>query len=170
MIFKQITGDRVTLRTLTPQDFDELYLVASDPKIWEQHPRHDRYKQKVFEDLFFNTLLNLDVPLAVIDNKSRKIIGSSSFYEFHPENSSIVIGYTFLAREAWGTGINTEVKRLMINHAFEHAREVHFHVGETNLRSRKSVEKTGAKVIETISKKNIDGSPRKVLVYSLTKK
>jgi len=34
-------------RPLREEDFADLYAVACDPLIWEQHPSHDRYKEEV---------------------------------------------------------------------------------------------------------------------------
>ena len=34
------------LRPIRPEDWDDLYGVASDPLIWEQHPHNDRYKEE----------------------------------------------------------------------------------------------------------------------------
>lgn len=44
----QLANERVTLLPLKESDFKELYAVASDPKIWEQHPSKDRWKKEVF--------------------------------------------------------------------------------------------------------------------------
>ena len=38
-----LQGELVRLRPLLPDDFAELYAVAADPLIWEQHPMRDRY-------------------------------------------------------------------------------------------------------------------------------
>jgi N-acetyltransferase len=37
-----LTGDIIELRPLREEDFAQLYAVASDPLIWEQHPDPDR--------------------------------------------------------------------------------------------------------------------------------
>jgi hypothetical protein len=39
-----LKGEILELRPLRPGDFHDLYAVASDPLIWEQHPIRDRYK------------------------------------------------------------------------------------------------------------------------------
>jgi N-acetyltransferase len=43
-----LKGQLLELRPLRPEDFTELYPVASDPLIWEQHANKDRYKEEVF--------------------------------------------------------------------------------------------------------------------------
>ena len=42
-----LKGELVELRPLREEDFHELYAVASDPLIWEQHPASDRYQEAV---------------------------------------------------------------------------------------------------------------------------
>ena len=37
-----LQNERVILQPLKEDDFDDLFKVASDPKIWEQHPNKDR--------------------------------------------------------------------------------------------------------------------------------
>ena len=52
------------------------------------------------------------------------------------------IGYTFIARSTWGRQYNRALKTLML-HAFRFVDRVIFHVGASNLRSRKAMEKLG---------------------------
>jgi len=44
-----LKGKLIELRPLTPEDWGDLFSVASDPLIWEQHPESDRYKEDVFK-------------------------------------------------------------------------------------------------------------------------
>jgi N-acetyltransferase len=44
-----LEGEPLELRPLRAEDFHDLYAVASDPRIWEQHPARDRYKEDVFK-------------------------------------------------------------------------------------------------------------------------
>jgi N-acetyltransferase len=37
-----LKGELIELRPLTSEDWDDLFAVASDPLIWEQHPESDR--------------------------------------------------------------------------------------------------------------------------------
>src|SRR3989441_938588 len=43
-----LRGKLLELRPLRREDFDELFTVAADPLIWEQHPASDRYQPAVF--------------------------------------------------------------------------------------------------------------------------
>ncbi len=49
-------GALVALRPLRPDDANDLFAVASDPLIWEQHPIRDRYTSDVFSTFFRQSL------------------------------------------------------------------------------------------------------------------
>lgn len=137
-----LRGDLLELRPLQAEDFDRLYAVASDPRIWELHPARDRYKQEVFRE-FFREAMESGGALIAMDLKDGAVIGSSRFYAYDPQNSEIEIGWTFLARSHWGGLYNREMKRLMLQHAFRFVQNVVFLVGPGNLRSQRAVEKIG---------------------------
>ena len=137
-----LIGELIRLRPLTPEDWDALFAIASDPLIWEQHPESDRYKEDVFK-LFFGEALESGGAFVIIDTKSQQMIGSTRFYGYDPEKSEIEIGWTFLARNYWGGRYNRELKELMLAHAFKFVQNVIFYVGENNIRSRKATEKIG---------------------------
>ena len=138
-----LKGELIELRPLTPEDWDDLFAVASDPLIWEQHPESDRYKEDVFR-VFFREALECGGAFVVIDAKTQQIIGSTRFFGYDPEKSEIEIGWTFLARKYWSGPHNREMKQLMLAHAFKFVESVVFYVGEKNFRSQKAMEKIGA--------------------------
>jgi RimJ/RimL family protein N-acetyltransferase len=137
-----LKGELIELRSLTSEDWDDLFSVASDPLIWEQHPESDRYKEDVFK-VFFREALECGGAFVITDAKSKQIIGSTRFYGYEPQKSEIEIGWTFLARNYWGGRYNRELKQLMLAHAFKFVENVIFYVGQTNVRSQKATEKIG---------------------------
>jgi len=138
-----LKGDLIELRPLKPEDWDDLFAVASDALIWAQHPENDRYKEDVFK-MFFKDALESGGAFVVIDTKSKRIIGSTRFHGYDPKKSEVEIGWTFLAREYWGGRYNQEMKQLMLAHAFKFVENVIFFIGENNIRSQKATEKIGA--------------------------
>jgi RimJ/RimL family protein N-acetyltransferase len=138
-----LKGELVELRPLRPDDWDELFAVASDPLIWEQHPESDRYKEDVFK-IFFEDALRSGGAFVVVDTKTQQIIGSTRFHGYDSEKSEIEIGWTFLAKKYWGGRYNRQMKHLMLAHAFKFVENVVFFVGENNIRSQKATEKIGA--------------------------
>ena len=158
-----LTGSLLTLRPLSPQDFPALFAVASDPRIWEIHPAPDRYKEHVFR-VFFDSGIASGGALAVIENATGEIIGSSRYYHLDETAGTVKIGYTFLTRRCWGGRFNAEMKRLMLDHAFQTVETVRFEVGETNFRSRRAMEKLGATLAGTTV---VDEKP--YVVYAIRK-
>jgi len=138
-----LEGETLLLTPLKPDDFEELYAVASDPLIWEQHPEPTRYQRRVFEGFFAGAIASGGALIAT-DKNSGKVIGSSRYYDWNPAAKDVAIGYTFLARSHWGGATNREMKTLMLNHAFRWVKVVWFHIGKNNWRSRKAIEKIGA--------------------------
>jgi len=158
-----LKGELLELRPLRLEDFPDLYAVASDPLIWEQHPTRDRYKDEVFQG-FFREALESGGALIAVDGKGGQVIGSSRFHGYNEEKSEIEIGWTFLARSHWGGVYNKEMKQLMLRHAFRFVNSVVFLVGPQNLRSQRAMEKIGG--IRVGSRR--DGSGRDSLVYQIT--
>ena len=163
-----LKGELIELRPLTPEDWDELFAVASDPLIWEQHPESNRYKEDVFK-VFFREALESGGAFVVIDKKSQQIIGSTRFYGYDPEKSETEIGWTFLARKYWGGRYNREMKRLMLTHAFKFVESVVFYVGEKNIRSQKAMEKIAA-IRDGIVKRTYGNHPPALNVKYVIKK
>jgi len=157
-----LKGELLGLRPLRPEDFHDLYAVASDPLIWEQHPIKDRYQEEVFQG-FFREALESGGALIAIDSKDGRVIGSSRFHGYDKEKSEIEIGWTFLARSHWGGIYNREMKQLMLRHAFQFVQSVIFLVGPQNLRSQRALEKIGGVRVGS----RPDGAGRNSFVYQI---
>jgi RimJ/RimL family protein N-acetyltransferase len=138
-----LEGDLLLLRPLAIDDFDALYAIASDPLLWEQHPSKDRTERPVFR-VWFDDAVASGGALVAIDRRSGRVVGTSRFDGLDAMHGQVEIGWTFLARSHWGGAYNSEMKRLMLDHAFGAVEAVLFRVHERNLRSRRAVEKLGA--------------------------
>jgi RimJ/RimL family protein N-acetyltransferase len=158
-----LKGKLLELRPLRASDFRDLYAVASDPLIWEQHPVKDRCKEDVFKE-FFQESLDSGGALIAIDSKASQVIGSSRFHGYDEQESEVEIGWTFLARSHWGGVYNREMKELMLRHAFTFVEHVVFLVGPQNFRSQRAVEKVGG--VRVGSKRDSGG--RNSFVYRIT--
>ena len=163
-----LRGELIGLRPLVPEDWDELFAVASDSLIWEQHPERERYKEDVFK-VFFREALDSDGAFVVVEKKNRQIIGSTRFYGYDPVKSEIEIGWTFLARRYWGGRYNREMKRLLLNHAFKFVESVVFFVGEKNIRSQKAMERIGAIKLGTVTRAYGNHPPATNVKYVMSK-
>jgi len=101
----------------------------------------------------------------VRDTKSGEAIGSSRFAYYNEAESQIEIGWSFLARSYWGGKYNGEMKRLMLEHAFQFVDSVVFFVGVGNIRSQGAMEKISGVQIKSTNDEN--GRPH--FVYQITR-
>ncbi|MGX7951585.1 GNAT family N-acetyltransferase [Tsuneonella sp. HG249] len=161
-----LEGERLLLRPLRPEDWPALFAVASDPLVWEVHPAHDRWQEAVFR-AFFDEALAEGGALVAIRKDDGKIVGSSQFRACPISPEDIEIGWTFLARECWGTGLNPAMKRLMLAHALFDYPRVLFRIGETNGRSRKALEAIGGRLTDMVEDGEYKGAPVRHVVYEI---
>lgn len=163
-----LENEQVMLRPLKEQDFEALYQVAADPAIWQQHPTKDRWKKDVFVT-FFEGAIKSGGAFLVIDKASGAAIGSTRFYDYNPEESSIFIGYTFYATACWGKGINPGVKALMLDHIFSFVDRVYFHIGASNIRSQMAIARIGAIKISEEEVTYFGEAPKLNFMYEIRK-
>lgn len=164
-----LVDDELTIRPLRASDWEALYSVASDPMIWAVHPASDRWKEPVFR-AFFDQALASGGALIVTRTSTGEILGSSRFDRTRAEEGEVEIGWTFLARSEWGGATNKRVKRLMLGHALEYFDQVIFLVGETNLRSRRAMEKIGGQLTNRVHHAQMGDRSAVHVIYVIDRK
>jgi len=138
-----LESDLIRLRPISSDDFEPLFAISSDPLLWEQHPSKERAEEPGFRRWWADALASGGA-LVVEDCATGEVIGTSRYEGYDPDAREVEIGWTFLARSRWGGPCNAEMKRLMLDHAFQYVDTVVFRVSTENLRSQKAVEKLGA--------------------------
>jgi N-acetyltransferase len=122
------------------------------------------------------------VPFAVVRAEDDAVIGSTRFFDFsywarpagHDRRGpdTCEIGYTWLGPKAIRTGANTEMKRLMLTHAFEtwQVSSVCLHTDARNQRSRDAMQRIGARYEGVLRAHRLgtDGKPRDSARFSIT--
>lgn len=164
-----LENNLLLLRPLQGDDFEALFMVASDPLIWEQHPAKERATKEGFT-IFFNDAMVSKAAFVVIDKKSGDIIGTSRYNPVPEIHNAIEIGWTFIARSYWGGFYNQSMKKLMMDYAFQFVDNILFFVNEKNTRSRKAVEKIQGKLITELEGKIIDPRSPFGVIYKISKK
>jgi RimJ/RimL family protein N-acetyltransferase len=161
-----LTGERVILRPSTEDDWDALFAVAGDPLIWEVHPAHDRWQEPVFR-AYFDGGVASGGALTILERATGAVIGSSRYDNWKPDADEIEIGWTYLARSHWGGAYNREIKRLMLDHIHRFVGTVVFTVGETNVRSRRAMEKIGGVLRPGIEPRLMAGEMKPHVIYEI---
>lgn len=163
-----LENEEFQLIPLQQGDFESLYEVASDPKVWEQHPNKNRYQREVFEN-FFTGAMESGGAFKIIEKATGDVLGSSRYYDFDEKDSHIFIGYTFYGTKSWGKGINPQVKKLMLDYIFQFVDKVHFHIGKENFRSQTALERLGGQKIAEEEVAYFAEPTRTNFVYEITK-
>lgn len=163
-----LENEKYQLIPLKDSDFERLYNVASDPKVWEQHPNKERYKREIFQN-FFQGALESNGAFVIIEKDSGEVLGSTRFYDFNEKEKSILIGYTFYGVNSWGKNVNAQIKKLMLDYIFQFVETVIFHVGKENFRSRKAMEKLGAENLGEEEVAYFGESPKINVVFQIKK-
>ncbi|MGV3528692.1 MAG: GNAT family N-acetyltransferase [Flavisolibacter sp.] len=163
-----LQNDTVILYPLQESDFEELYAVASDPKVWEQHPNKDRWQRDVFRN-FFEGAMQSGGAFKLMDKASGRVAGSTRMYDYNESEGSILIGYTFFGREFWGKGLNPAAKTLLLDYLFQHVKRVDFHIGAENVRSQVAIGRLGAKKVGEMEVAYYGETPKLNFIYRIEK-
>jgi RimJ/RimL family protein N-acetyltransferase len=171
----RFTGRLAIVEPLAAEHEPGLIEAANEPELFAWMPVDMASSRDALRDWLATTLAaaraGREVPYTIIDAASGDVVGSTRFLELRLEHLRAEIGWTWLARSAWSTGINVETKLLLLDHAFEHAglRRVEFKTDARNERSRGALVALGAK-FEGILRKHMvvrDGGERDSAYYSV---
>jgi RimJ/RimL family protein N-acetyltransferase len=163
-----LSNDLLILRPLREEDFEDLYAVASDPLIWEQHPARERSQRAGFT-AFFREAMESKGTLIAIDARTQRIIGSSRYSPVKETKDAIEIGWTFLARSHWGGIYNRAMKELMIGHAFHFVPHVLLYIHPDNHRSQQAARKIGGERITTLDGQALSTRPTASVIYHIAR-
>jgi RimJ/RimL family protein N-acetyltransferase len=138
----RFTGELVVVEPLAAEHERGLIAAADQPELFRWMPidmasSDDAVRAWLSESLD-HAASGREVPFAILDAASGRVLGSTRFLELRLEHLRVEIGWTWLTRPAWGTGANVETKLLLLEHAFERVgcRRVEFKTDARNERSR----------------------------------
>jgi len=170
-----LTGKLIRLEPLSENHASDLSLVGLDPSIWRYMLYGDiltgaQMRAWVME-MLERQAKGADLPFAVIDLQTGRAIGATRYLDIQPHNRSLEIGGTWYGLDFQGTGVNTEAKYLLLQHAFEDLDciRVQLKTDSRNQRSQRAIERLGA-VNEGLLRKHIiqpNGYQRDSVIYSI---
>ncbi len=150
MISPVLSGREVELRELQPEYIDELSRLAQDKRIWEHYVfdgTSERKFRAAMESALIQKAKGTQFPYVVVRRADEQLVGSTRFLDIQPEHRKLEIGWTWLHPSVWSSRVNPECKLLLLNHCFNDLRlvRVQLKTDENNIRSRKAIEKLGAR-------------------------
>lgn len=170
----RLEGKTIILEPLEPGHRTALAHLLNDPAIWNYTWRTVTRLEEA-EALVDEALLagatGKQLPFAVIDKQSGRIIGTTRIAEISPVHRHAEIGYSWLTPGLWRTSVNTECKRLLLAHCFEELNvlRVQFSISHYNERSQRAVERLGATREGVLRRARVkpDGSIHDVTIYGI---
>jgi RimJ/RimL family protein N-acetyltransferase len=169
-----LTGVTVELQPLQLNHTSQLLEAAADGELWNMTltvvPGPDTVEQYVaiaLEGRQAGTVM----PFVIVQRETGKVVGSTRFWKIDRKNRKLEIGHTWLSESSQRSGINTEVKYLLLTHAFEamNCVRVQFTTDELNEKSRAAILRIGATQEGIVRHERImpDGRKRNSVRFSI---
>jgi len=145
-----LEGRHVRLEPLSLAHHDRLCAVGLDAELW-------RWGLSALETpadmrAYIETALTWQaqgtaVPFAIVARATGQVVGSTRYANIERADRRLEIGWTWIARTAQRTPVNTEAKYLLLRHAFEvlGCNRVEFKTDVLNECSRAALLRIGAK-------------------------
>jgi len=170
----ELEGQGVRLEPLVLEHERELATAAADGALWElwftvvPAPGETR---TYIETALTGQREGRMLPWAVRNLATGALVGSTRFHDVAANIDRVEIGYTWYAKSAQRSHINTTCKLLLLTHAFESVgcKVVGLRTDKFNFVSQRAIEALGAKkdgVIRHFGTRR-DGSARDVVMYSI---
>ena len=166
-----LVGERVRLEPLAAAHAEGLSAAAGDGELFTWmfgDLARPGMLERWLEDALVAAAAGREVPFAILDGG--RPVGSTRFLELRLEHRRVEVGWTWLARSTWGTGVNVEAKLLLLGRAFAAGlRRVEFKTHAGNERSRAALSALGARFEGVLRRHMVlpDGSSRDSAYYSV---
>src|SRR6266403_2895328 len=170
-----LEGQHVRLVPLSLAHEEPLVAAAADGELWNSTVTIVPTRANMAG--YIATALNAqaqgrELGFVIIQKSSRRIVGTTRFYNIEPQDRHVEIGYTWLAASGQRTAVNTETKLLLLTHAFESWRciRVALVTDVLNQQSRAAILRLGAKEEGILRNHMImpDGRYRDSVLFSIT--
>jgi len=166
-----LKGHFIDLEPITESHREDLRVAAhEDPAIFTHFPRDIAAE---FDSYFDESLDSGEdqLPFIVRDKRLNVVVGTSRYMNISPRDLKLEIGHTWYRPSSQATAVNPEAKLLLMGHAFEHLKcaRVEYKTDERNARSRRAMEKMGAK-FEGVFRRHLlvrEGRLRSSAYYSI---
>ena len=169
-----LEGRTVRLAALSERHLGEMdHAFRSDDDLWTwlttAKPRSQLETVDWFERAFRGRIARTEAPFA-IELLDGTLVGTTRFMDIRPYDGGVEIGTTLVFKRHRRTSVNTEVKLLLIGHAFECGySRVAFKTDTRNARSRAAIERLGATfegVLRSYQRRH-DATIRDTAIYSI---
>jgi RimJ/RimL family protein N-acetyltransferase len=169
-----LEGHGVRLEPLAASHLEAIEAAAADGKLWELWfttvPEPGKTRAWLETALSGQEAKHM-LPWAVRDLKSGAIVGSTRYHDIVLPADRVEIGYTWYAKRAQRSHVNTACKLLLLEYAFDKVgcKVVGLRTDNFNFTSQRAIEALGAKKDGVIRHHwpRRDGTIRDTVMYSI---
>lgn len=169
-----LSGKRVELLPLRAEHAPQLLQAAEDGELWNMKvtviPGPSTVEQYIATALAGRDAGTV-MPFAIVHRETGRIVGSTRFWKIDRQHRKLEIGHTWLSQSMQRSGLNTEMKFLLLRHAFEEMNcvRVQFTTDELNEKSRAAILRIGARQEGIVRHERImpDGRKRNSVRFSI---
>ncbi|MCU6479505.1 RimJ/RimL family protein N-acetyltransferase [Arthrobacter silviterrae] len=118
-----------------------------DADMWAGMASEQPSSKRALDRLFASRIADpAIIAFAVIDEETGTVAGTTSLYDYVPEQSRVELGMTFFGRNYWGRNVNAASKLALLGFAFEEllVHRVTLRCDMRNSRSAAAIVKLGA--------------------------
>lgn len=169
-----LRSDWVVLEPLSGDHHDALVEAVQVDQLWRTWYTNIPSPEGMAAEIERRQKLHAEgllAPWAVVDPKTGRAVGMTTFMNLDPANRRLEIGSTWLGRSAQATGINPAAKLLMLQRAFDDLDciAVEFRTHWHNQQSRAAIARLGAKQDGVLRNHMIfkGGTVRDTVVFSI---
>ena len=170
-----LAGRHVRLEPLLAEHAGALRTAAADGELWTlRYTSVPGLAPGEAESYIATALQQRDAGQSlpfVVKDAAGDVVGSTRFYDIDRGVPRVKLGYTWYAQRVQRSGLNTEAKLLLIDHAFARWRceAVVLETSHENLRSQAAIARLGAKRDGTLRAhmRHRDGTLRDTVVFSI---
>ena len=166
-----LSSNGIILEPLTLAHATDLVEACQDGELWKINVTSVPEPDKVIDYINIADSMPDRQAFAVIDERTGKAIGSTSFHDILPASKRLEIGYTWYAKSYWRTHVNTTCKLMLLTYVFEtlQYQTVGWRTDIDNHRSQQAIERLGAKKDGIIRGNRVrrDGVISDTVMYSI---
>lgn len=171
-----LTGEKVNLRALEPEDLEFLFSVENNEEFWEVSSTSSPYSRFILKQYLENShrdIYEVRQLRLMICEKDETPVGLIDLFDFDPKHRRAAIGIIIKSRNNRQKGFGAEALELICKYCFTHLElhQVYANVGIDNVSSKLLFEKSG--FVKTAQKKDwvrVNGTYKDELLYQLINK
>ncbi|HYJ68171.1 MAG TPA: GNAT family N-acetyltransferase [Nocardioidaceae bacterium] len=165
----EMSAGTISVHPYDPADAVELFESLADKRVWEHMSRAAPTDAATLDEVIRSRLTD-GYWMTFTVRQHGRAVGITSVI-FDPDHAAgAEVGGTLLDPGVWGTGANTEVKRLLLAVLFRHGAEwVQLRTDERNRRSAAAIQKLGATELDSRYEHLVrrDGTRRRSRIFRI---